>query len=1091
MISSLTCYPTRLHQELVKHGAGFLQYLDSKTMATHIIASSLTPKKAIEFARYRIVKPAWVTDSIQAGKLLPWTDYRVLDEGPRQKTLKFDGGKVLSQSNSPARTGYKDQTQNSFYNAQFRNSPQSIASPCPRGVTTPPRFISRKPAEPPDFPPLEDTVEDPDVTMANALSEDTPHSISDPNITSPGHRPPSPVTPPKASSKTPQTPTKKDVKPSKNMTTEEYNAWLLTDPHIRKASCANPDFLKQFYSESRLHHLSTWKAELKSRMQRLASERGAAPKPVKRPPGSRRYIVHVDFDSFFCAVSLKKHPDYIDKPAAVAHGSGTGSEIASCNYVARRYGVKNGMWMKKGLELCPELKVLPYDFPAYEDASQKFYEAILDMGGVVQSVSIDEALVDATSIVLQESGSSGRGVDEGSVWREQEEVNRLASELRAKVREKTGCAVSVGIGGNVLLAKVALRKAKPNGQHQIKPEEVLDIVGGLEVTSLPGVAYSIGGKLEELGIKFVSDIRATSKERLTNVLGPKTGEKLWEYARGIDKAEVGDVPPRKSVSAEVNWGIRFVSQAEAEEFVLNLCGELERRLLNEQVRGKHLTVKIMRRALDAPFETAKHLGHGKCDTFNKSTVFGVATHSAETIGREAISILRSYRFSPGDLRGLGVQMTRLDPIKQSGTVDGSQKRLQFQQFTGPSPARRSKPDPIEEAVSPPKATSNTPGRAERDPIDDDPVTPRKPKGSMHPAVVRARYYESDPKATTPLNVSGTQFLLPPNPDPAVVAELPPDIRSRLMGQGRTGPSPPRQASPGALRGQESPPVEEPLPSQIDPEVFNALPEDMKAEVLQTYRRQDTPPAPAPAARSPQPDRVGPQARKGNSPSKKLNSPTKKGIRTMWGKARERQRDAQAGLHQTNFLGARGTEQQENQESEPEELDPEILAALPEDLRREVLEDHRRQRLARKSNLNISGPSRRAVVEQDEGAGEGAAGGQARLTFPAPPPKMAFGRAGLTEPREIRETLDAWHARTRGSGPHEDDVRMLEGYLRGVVLEERNAEKATSLVKWLEWLVTAEGQEEGKGWKAWERALAGVKGVVRGAARERGLGELDI
>lgn len=38
----LTCQS--LHRDLVQHGAGFLQYLDSKTMATHIIASSLPPK---------------------------------------------------------------------------------------------------------------------------------------------------------------------------------------------------------------------------------------------------------------------------------------------------------------------------------------------------------------------------------------------------------------------------------------------------------------------------------------------------------------------------------------------------------------------------------------------------------------------------------------------------------------------------------------------------------------------------------------------------------------------------------------------------------------------------------------------------------------------------------------------------------------------------------------------------------------------------------------------------------------------------------------------------------------------------------------
>ncbi|KAG8427064.1 deoxycytidyl transferase [Metarhizium acridum] len=74
-------------------------------------------------------------------------------------------------------------------------------------------------------------------------------------------------------------------------------------------------------------------------------------------------------------------------------------------------------------------------------------------------------------------------------------------------------------------------------------------------------------------------------------------------------------------------------------------------------------MKIMRRCLDAPLDPAKHLGHGRCDTFNKSATFGVATHNSETIGKEAVSILRSFKFSPGDLRGLGVQMTKLEPIK--------------------------------------------------------------------------------------------------------------------------------------------------------------------------------------------------------------------------------------------------------------------------------------------------------------------------------------------------------------------------------------------------------------------------------------------
>ena len=126
-------------------------------------------------------------------------------------------------------------------------------------------------------------------------------------------------------------------------------------------------------------------------------------------------------------------------------------------------------------------KILPYDFPGYEDASRKFYDAIIATGGIVQSVSIDEALVDISAICFAESGSQGVSRAEGAVDREQQKGDQIAQKLRDEVQEKTGCAVSVGIGGNILLAKVALRKAKPAGQYQLKPEDVLDFIGKLEV----------------------------------------------------------------------------------------------------------------------------------------------------------------------------------------------------------------------------------------------------------------------------------------------------------------------------------------------------------------------------------------------------------------------------------------------------------------------------------------------------------------------------------------------------------------------------------------------------------------------------------
>src|SRR5271168_99647 len=109
-----------LHHLIVSHGGGFMQYLDGKTTVTHIIAANLTPKKAIEFRRYRIVKPAWIVESVEAGKLLPWDAYRVVDEGVGQRLLGFDEGRIVGQANEQQR-GYRDQTNVSWYASQVKN----------------------------------------------------------------------------------------------------------------------------------------------------------------------------------------------------------------------------------------------------------------------------------------------------------------------------------------------------------------------------------------------------------------------------------------------------------------------------------------------------------------------------------------------------------------------------------------------------------------------------------------------------------------------------------------------------------------------------------------------------------------------------------------------------------------------------------------------------------------------------------------------------------------------------------------------------------------------------------------------------------
>lgn len=92
---------------IVTYGGIYKQFLDNKTDVTHIIATNLTPTKQVEFARYRVVKPEWIMDSITASKPVSWQNYRVIDCGQGQGTIAFGNGGRLISANSRLDNSYK------------------------------------------------------------------------------------------------------------------------------------------------------------------------------------------------------------------------------------------------------------------------------------------------------------------------------------------------------------------------------------------------------------------------------------------------------------------------------------------------------------------------------------------------------------------------------------------------------------------------------------------------------------------------------------------------------------------------------------------------------------------------------------------------------------------------------------------------------------------------------------------------------------------------------------------------------------------------------------------------------------------------
>jgi DNA repair protein REV1 len=101
-------------------------------------------------------------------------------------------------------------------------------------------------------------------------------------------------------------------------------------------------------------------------------------------------------------------------------------------------------------------------------------------------------------------------------------------------QESTGCTASIGSAGNRLVARIATKRAKPNGYFQISPAQAQGYLAPLPVSEIPGVGYHMVQKLHEKCIQTCEQLVGTSKQLLQREFGDKMGQKLYDCARGID-----------------------------------------------------------------------------------------------------------------------------------------------------------------------------------------------------------------------------------------------------------------------------------------------------------------------------------------------------------------------------------------------------------------------------------------------------------------------------------------------------------------------------------------------------------------------------
>ncbi|GFY73330.1 DNA repair protein REV1, partial [Trichonephila inaurata madagascariensis] len=841
------------------HGGTYHHYY-SRSHTTHVIASNLPKSKMKDLKTKIIVTADWITDSIKAGELLPYQKYllytpEMVDKQTRLQMINYSERNSESssavQNFRPSKGNSLDKNYAELYNlneiseeglsSDFKQNIYSHAISGSENIAS--HLSSKAKQNAPDNPLPE--------SKQNSSNNPLPESKNALNISLP------------KSKQSAQNQTICEGSLHKN--TFSDNASISPQKSGIAVKAGHPEFLSEFYNHSRLHHISTAGQELKRYVQHLVESNKEKYFPGREKlrelyqqkliaeDSSRltsetcngiknkvqHVIMHLDMDCFFVSVGLKKHPELRGVPVAVTHSKGKRggpqdgsdinyeasyyaneserklgglissnnkasesanekpkismyskeygslSEIASCSYEARKAGVRNGMFLGEALRRCPNLKTIPYDFEGYSEVSKQLYNIVASYTLDIEAVSCDELYIDCTELLEDIQLSPCQ----------------FASVLRAEIEKETGCTASAGMGGNMLLARLANKAAKPNGQHYVSKSDVEEFMKNQNVGDLPGVGYTFTKKLQNLNVKTCEDLKAWTLAKLQQEFGPKTGLTLFNRCRGKDDRTVQCHKIRKSVSAEINYGIRFETENEVNNFISELSTEVQNRVQNIGCKGKSVTLKLMVRKSDAPVETAKFMGHGVCDHFSKSVMLKSATDSSQIISKECCNIVRSLKIKPQDYRGIGIQLSKLENVES--------KRNGLKGFLNSSNNESPDADMAKDGIFSPKKLKLV-------------NKPLPEKSTIKHYLSNKHSSPSKPSNNSSENAleQGTSFK----------KQL--ETPSKSTGESKTIKDFLSKKTPTKEKSND---FRNFLPEEIDQSVLEALPEDLKKEILESYK----------------------------------------------------------------------------------------------------------------------------------------------------------------------------------------------------------------------------------------------------------------
>ena len=334
-------------------------------------------------------------------------------------------------------------------------------------------------------------------------------------------------------------------------------------------------------------------------------------------------VAHLDLDAFFAAVEELEDPTLRRKPLVVGgdpHGRGV---VATCNYVARSFGIHSAMSCAEALRGCSQAVFVRPRHALYKDYSREVWSTIRETVPTVEQVGIDEGYLDL-----------------GEVAPAFDDARALAEAVQAVVRSRTRLTCSLGVASSKVVAKVASDRRKPAGLTAVRPGREAAFLAPFPIRLLPGVGPRAEERFAVAGVKTIGALAALTDDDLVLLLRGKVGRELRDRARGVDPRPLEMSSERISISQEETFERDIADPERLHDELRRMAEKLAEHLRARGQVARTVTTKV--RYPDFSIRT-------------RSTSLAVGTDDVERIGELACSLLdRALRDRSGPLRLVGV-----------------------------------------------------------------------------------------------------------------------------------------------------------------------------------------------------------------------------------------------------------------------------------------------------------------------------------------------------------------------------------------------------------------------------------------------------